>query len=119
MSATCSVYIEAPVEKVFDFCKDPRTAWEMTNAGELIDVFDTRSSFHSIAYEDEFGDYAEEDFFGYGFTYNWAVELIGGVRGLTAWRDITISGALGWQRRYHRMLITPVDDNVHLELELA
>lgn len=48
-------------------------------AGDLIDVFDTRSSFHSIAYEDEFGDHAEEDFFGYAFTYNWAGELVGGV----------------------------------------
>jgi serralysin len=48
-------------------------------AGELIDVLDTRSSFHSIAYDDEFGRYAEEDFFGYGFAYNWAGELIGGV----------------------------------------
>ena len=48
-------------------------------AGELLDVFETRSYLHSIAYNDEFGRYAEEDFFGYGFTYNWAGELTGGI----------------------------------------
>lgn len=48
-------------------------------AGVLLDVFDTRSSFHSIAYVDPAGDDAEEDFYGYGFAYNWDGELIGGV----------------------------------------
>ena len=48
-------------------------------AGQLLDVFETRSYEHSIAYENEFGDYAEEDFFGFGLIYNWDDELIGGV----------------------------------------
>lgn len=47
--------------------------------GELLDIFVTRSYEHSIAYQDEFGDYAEEDFFGYGFTYNWYGDLTGGI----------------------------------------
>jgi len=48
-------------------------------AGDLIDIVTTRSDLHSIAYYDEFGDYAEEDFFGFGFTYNWSGELTGGI----------------------------------------
>jgi len=48
-------------------------------AGELLDVFETRSYLHSIAYYDEFGDYAEEDFFGFGFAYDWYGELTGGI----------------------------------------
>ena len=38
MSATCSTHVEAPVEKVFDVYKDPRRAWEISNAGDLVDA---------------------------------------------------------------------------------
>jgi len=48
-------------------------------AGVLTDVFTTRSYEYSITYRDEFGDSAEEDFFGYGFSYSWDDELVGGV----------------------------------------
>ena len=60
MSATCSVYIEAPVEKVFAFYQDPRKAWEMTNAGELIDVKMTEE--------------------GVGTYYSWGMRLLPGLR---------------------------------------
>ena len=43
MSVKQSIYIEAPVEKVFDFCKDPRKTWAampegVAGSGELSDV---------------------------------------------------------------------------------
>ncbi len=63
MSATCSIHIEAPVEKVFDFYKDPRKGvaamWtdQMNERGELLDVKTT----------DE----------GVGTYYSWAMKLPG------------------------------------------
>lgn len=60
MSASCSIFIQAPVEEVFDFYRDPRTAWQMTNAGELIDVKMT---------EDGVGTY-----------YSWGMKLLPGLR---------------------------------------
>ncbi len=42
MSAKQSIYIDAPVEKVFDFCADPRKSWstgpERFAGSELVDV---------------------------------------------------------------------------------
>ncbi len=50
MSATRSIYIEAPVEKVFDWLKDPRNWATLNPAGEeLTDVHVTREglgTFH-------------------------------------------------------------------------
>jgi Polyketide cyclase / dehydrase and lipid transport len=62
MSLKQSIYIEAPVEKVFDFCKDPRKTWavgpdRMGQMGELLDVKMT---------EDGVGTY-----------YSWAFNLSG------------------------------------------
>ncbi|WP_421934364.1 calcium-binding protein [Phenylobacterium sp.] len=48
-------------------------------AGRLLDVLEARSYEHSIAYDNESGDYAEEDLFGFGFTYNAFDELVGGI----------------------------------------
>ena len=43
MSVKQSIYIDAPVEKVFDFCKDPRKTWsampdQVVGGSELVDV---------------------------------------------------------------------------------
>ena len=60
MSAKQSIYIDAPVEKVFDFCADPRASWS-TGSGqlnnELLDVRMTKE--------------------GVGTYYSWAMKLAG------------------------------------------
>ena len=60
MSATSSIYIEAPVQRVFDFVKDPRKAWAASNAGDLVDVTMTEQ--------------------GLGSYYSWVWNLPGGLR---------------------------------------
>ncbi len=62
MSVKQSIYIDAPVEKVFDFCKDPRKTWsvmpdQMLGGSELADVKMTKD--------------------GVGTYYSWTVRLAG------------------------------------------
>lgn len=62
MAVKESIYIEAPIEKVFDFYKNPRNAWsvmpdQMVSKGELIDVRVTNE--------------------GVGTYYSWAVKFAG------------------------------------------
>lgn len=62
MSATCSIYIDAPVEDVFAFYRDPVKLWslgpdQMRRHGELIDVTTTEE--------------------GVGSYYSWAMKLPG------------------------------------------
>ncbi len=62
MSAKQSIYIEAPVERVFDFCADPRRSWSagpdrMVRSSELIDVKRTKE--------------------GVGTYYSWAMKFAG------------------------------------------
>lgn len=62
MSVKQSIYIDAPVEKVFDFCKDPRRTWsvmpdQVVGGNELIDVTMTQE--------------------GVGTYYSWVVRFAG------------------------------------------